>query len=83
MQLEVTLLIFLRLAEDVMLSLDPHLQQQRRRNIEQGLSENIESLFQFFISTLSHHVGLFKESVSFAELSFIFLLATPMYANVC
>eukprot|EP00794_Sanderia_malayensis_P020435 gene20435-22450_t len=61
-QLEVVLLIFLRLAEDVMLFMDPHLQLQRKRNIEQGLSENMKNLFAFFLSTLQYQVQAWKSN---------------------
>lgn len=63
-----TLLVFLRLAEDVILSLDPHIQTQRRRNIEQALSENMKDIFQFFITTLQENVGAWRGNVSLFEI---------------
>ena len=62
-QLEVTLLVFLRLAEDVIFSLDSHIHTQRRRNIEQALSENMKEIFNFFITTLQENVGAWRNSV--------------------
>lgn len=64
MQLELVLLVFLRLAEDVILSLDPNLQSQRRKNIEQALSENMKDLFIFLITNLQTHVGLWRRNVN-------------------
>ena len=64
MQLELVLLVFLRLAEDVILALDPNLQSQRRKNIEQALSENVKDLFIFLITNLQTHVGLWRKNVN-------------------
>ncbi|XP_065066721.1 exportin-5-like isoform X2 [Rhopilema esculentum] len=61
-QLELTLLVFLRLGEDVILTLDPHLHAQRRRNIEQALSERMPELFTLFINTLQEHVGTWRKN---------------------
>ena len=50
-QTEKVLIILLRLAEDV-ISMDSHLQSNRKKQITQELNTHAEGLFNFFIETL-------------------------------
>ena len=50
-QTEKVLMILLRLAEDV-ISMDSHLQSNRKKQITQELNTHAEGLFNFFIETL-------------------------------
>ena len=63
-QLEVTLIVLLRLGEDVFIPLDSHIQTQRRKSIEQGLNEKMNDIFSFFIKALQENVGAWRRSVS-------------------
>ena len=50
-QTETVLMILLRLAEDV-ISMDSHLQSNRKKQITQELNTQAQGLFNFFIETL-------------------------------
>ena len=58
-QTEVVLMIFLRLAEDV-ISMDSHLQMNRKKQITQELHTHMEGLFSFFIETLQKNTAKFR-----------------------
>ena len=50
-QTETVLMVLLRLAEDV-ISMDSHLQSNRKKQITQELNTQAQGLFNFFIETL-------------------------------
>ena len=64
-QLEVTLIVLLRLGEDVFIPLDSHIQTQRKKSIEQGLNEKMNDVFSFFIKALQENVGAWRRSVCY------------------
>lgn len=60
-QTELVLLIFLRLAEDILIFQSAP--AQRRRDIVQGLTNVMPQLFPWFINTLESNVMVYKQTV--------------------
>lgn len=68
-QTELVMFILLRLAEDVVtFQTLPH---QRRRDIQQTLTQNMEKIFSFLLNTLQENVNKYRLMVGIS-----FLLAT-------
>lgn len=60
-QTELVMLILLRLAEDVITF--QTLPQQRRRDIQQTLTQNMDSIFTFLLTILQQHVDEYRKLV--------------------
>lgn len=60
-QTELVMFILLRLAEDVVTfqTLPP----QRRRDIQQTLTQNMEKIFSFLLNTLQENVNKYRQAV--------------------
>ncbi|XP_013417289.1 exportin-5 [Lingula anatina] len=58
-QVELVLLIFLRLAEDVVAF--QNFQTQRRREIHQALTGNMSAIYSFMLTALQEHVTKYKD----------------------
>lgn len=61
-QTELVMLILLRLAEDVITF--QTLPQQRRRDIQQTLTQNMDSIFSFMMAILRIYVEDYRKAVS-------------------
>ncbi|KAG1652621.1 Exportin-5 [Nymphon striatum] len=61
-QTELVLLIFLRLAEDIVEF--QNVQNQRRREIYQALTANINEIISFFLQKLKENVNLYSSQVT-------------------
>lgn len=60
-QTELVMFILLRLAEDVVTF--QTLPTQRRRDIQQTLTQNMEKIFGFLLTTLQHNVNKYRRMV--------------------
>lgn len=63
MQTELVMLILLRLAEDVITF--QTLPQQRRRDIQHTLTQNMDSIFTFLLTILQQHVDEYRKLVGY------------------
>ena len=58
-QTEIVLMIFLRLAEDV-ITMDSNLQSSRKKEITSELNRLAQELFVFFLETLSTNISKYR-----------------------